>query len=82
MDLTIKQIKKTPKIDHRRCSGCNKCIEVCKSDVLELKDLNQNKKQSRFFRFRKLKAIVTKEENCTNCGKCIIVCKHNSISFD
>lgn len=81
MDLTNKLLKTIPQIDHHKCSGCNKCVEICVNDVLEIKDLNQDKQQSRFFRLRKLKALVKHQENCTNCGKCSAICKHNAILF-
>ena len=70
-----------PIINLRHCSGCNKCIIACPNNVLSLKDINEEQNQSRFFKWKKIKAIVTNEDNCTGCKICEHVCKHRAISF-
>ncbi len=80
MDIINKPLMTAPKIDHQKCSGCNRCVEICTNGVLEVIDINKDK-QHRFFRLRRLKAMVKNQANCTNCGKCSAVCRHNAILF-
>ncbi len=82
MDIENKineKVQNVPLINYRKCSGCNKCIDVCKQNVLALKDINQDTNKSRFFRRRKLKAVVQHGMNCTSCGLCSSVCRHKAI---
>ena len=71
-----------PIIDLRKCSGCNKCVVACPNNVLSLKDLNKEQNQSRFFKWKKIRAVVTNGDNCTSCQECAYVCKHRAISFN
>lgn len=87
MDMTLKFISKDqfvkilPQIDLRKCSGCNKCIVSCQQNVLELKNINADKKSHAFFKFKKLKANLINPEKCTGCKVCASVCKHRAIRF-
>ncbi len=76
-----KEVKSVPIINQKKCSGCNKCINACNQNVFILKDMNEDKNQSGFFRRRRFKAVVQNADDCTNCGLCSLVCRHKAILF-
>ncbi|MFP3866689.1 MAG: ATP-binding protein [Desulfobacteraceae bacterium] len=52
-------------VDEEKCEGCEECVNVCPSGVLEL----QNEK-----------AVVVAEEECLGCESCIEVCPTGAIT--
>jgi DNA-directed RNA polymerase subunit D len=50
----------------RKCSGCEKCVEVCPKDVLGL---------------REGRPYVKDPEACTECNACIDVCSEDAITI-
>lgn len=55
-----------PTIDAKKCIGCNKCVEICPTKTLEMKDG---------------KAVVAHPENCVECHACESVCPSGAIIF-
>jgi len=52
-------------IDQKKCTKCNKCIEICPKRILEMKND---------------KLIVTEIEECTLCNSCIESCESDAIN--
>jgi ferredoxin len=50
-------------IDPERCTGCGACLEVCRSDAIEIQD-----------GFARVLA-----ERCTECGTCVEVCPQGGV---
>ena len=53
-------------IDHSKCNGCDKCIQICKNNVL--RKING-------------KVHLLNDINCNSLGDCIHVCPMNAISL-
>lgn len=53
------------KIDTEKCQGCGECIDICPSEVLELKDE---------------KAVVANPDECSGCESCVEVCEEDAIT--
>ncbi|OGP73850.1 MAG: hypothetical protein A2V86_09560 [Deltaproteobacteria bacterium RBG_16_49_23] len=53
----------TIRIDPERCNGRMKCLRMCPTQAIRIKDG---------------KAVII-EEKCIDCGECITVCPHNAI---
>ena len=70
-----------PVIDKHKCSGCKKCVSVCKNDVLSMHEINHKSKKY-FFTRTKLKVQISNLDNCTSCGSCIAICRHKAIKFN
>jgi len=51
-------------VDPEKCTGCQKCIEVCQFDVLEMKQ---------YASMTKWKPEVDPEK-CMGCGSCVVAC--------
>ncbi len=66
-NILVRKISSSRKavIDHNRCIGCLKCVDVCKFYALEVEN---NKPR-----------VV--REYCEGCGACSIVCPVNAIEF-
>ena len=54
------------KIDNEKCVGCEECVDVCPSDVFEMKDG---------------KSVPVNEEECIGCESCLEVCEADAISL-
>ncbi len=52
-------------IDHKKCNLCNKCVEICPKNILEIKND---------------KLFVNDIEKCTTCQSCVEICENNAIS--
>ena len=55
------------KIDHDKCTGAGDCIDVCPSEVCELKDN---------------KSYATNVDDCIECCACIGSCPTEAIFHD
>jgi ferredoxin len=60
------------RVDSDSCNGCQKCIDRCFFDAIEMTKVPGSKK---------LKASVN-EEKCMGCGLCVIGCEQNALIFD
>ena len=59
--------------DHKKCTGCQKCLETCMFDAIEMRKYPESKKW---------KARVD-PEMCMGCGNCFVKCpKKNVVSFN
>jgi NAD-dependent dihydropyrimidine dehydrogenase PreA subunit len=55
-----------PIIDPSRCNGCGDCVQICPSDVLEM---------------REQVATIVAPDHCTYCADCEEHCPHQAISL-
>jgi ferredoxin len=60
-------IKNNIKIDSRRCTRCNSCIDVCPGDILEMGNES---------------VLVAHPERCVSCGHCAAICPVEAISCE
>lgn len=56
-------------IDKARCTGCGRCVEVCKDFSLIIKDKKVEQSNSVIF-------------GCVGCGHCMMICPHQAITID
>lgn len=54
-------------IDHRRCTGCNVCVEICPLDVLRLDEASG-------------KAVFPYVRDCQSCFLCEVECPEDAIT--
>lgn len=54
-------------VDSRKCDGCEECLEVCSSGVLEM---------------RNGKAFAARPDDCVGCQSCVDVCKEGAITVE
>lgn len=54
-------------VDSMKCNGCEECIEVCSTGVLEV---------------RNGKAIAVHPDSCVGCLSCVEVCKEDAITVE
>jgi NAD-dependent dihydropyrimidine dehydrogenase PreA subunit len=59
-------------VDSKSCSGCQKCVDRCFFNAIEMTKVPGSKK---------LKASVN-EEKCVGCGLCVIGCEQKALVFD
>jgi ferredoxin len=60
------------RIDRESCTGCQKCVDRCFFDAIEMVKVSGSKK---------LKASVN-DEKCMGCGLCVIGCEQKAVIFD
>ncbi len=53
-------------IDKEKCTGCGECVDICPSEVLELKDE---------------KAEVANIDECLGCESCVETCPESAITL-
>ena len=56
-------------VDAEKCVGCGACADVCPSRLIEVSDVNQEKRVLDFFL-----------ERCTYCARCAEVCPEEAIT--
>ncbi len=52
-------------IDNDKCDGCGECIDICPSEVYEIKDN---------------KSVVINLDECIECCSCVEVCPTEAIT--
>ncbi len=52
-------------VDNEKCVGCEECVDVCPSDVFEMKDE---------------KSVPVNKEECIGCESCVEVCESEAIT--
>jgi len=52
-------------VDVEKCVGCEECVDVCPSDVFEMKDE---------------KSSPVNAEECIGCESCVEVCESDAIT--
>ena len=63
-----------PKIDGKKCCGCEICIENCVKDALTLTE-------PVFHGDTEIKATLANEKTCTGCGRCAQLCPQKAVSM-
>jgi len=56
-----------PEIDIEACTGCGECVEVCPTEVFEIKDEKSN---------------IVQPEECIECGACVDACPEECITLE
>jgi NAD-dependent dihydropyrimidine dehydrogenase PreA subunit len=54
-------------IDNEKCEGCGECVDICPSEVYEIKDE---------------KSVPVNMDECVECCSCVEVCPNDAISHD
>jgi len=54
-------------VDKEKCSGCEECLAVCSTEVLEI---------------HQSKAVVVRPDDCIGCESCVEVCKEGAITVE
>lgn len=52
-----------PVVDHRRCSGCGRCVAACSLRILSLEPVGYRKQ-----------VVVAFSLPCNGCGACVEAC--------
>jgi Na+-translocating ferredoxin:NAD+ oxidoreductase RNF subunit RnfB len=71
-----------PEIIDDKCTACNKCVEVCPKNLLELRPLGPKGKRIYVSCLNEDKGAPAKKAcvvACIGCGKCVKVCPHDAI---
>lgn len=55
-----------PRIDRRRCTGCERCVDICPTQALAYEDG---------------KAVLAFPDRCTYCTVCEDICPENAIAL-
>ena len=55
-----------PKIDERKCTGCEVCIRWCPEDAISMRG----------------EVAWIDEEKCIGCGECLTVCRFDAVTHD
>ena len=54
-------------IDLEKCDGCESCVDICPTEVFEMKDE---------------KAVAANEEDCEGCESCVETCPNEAITVE
>ncbi|MEE8358198.1 MAG: 4Fe-4S binding protein [Candidatus Hydrothermarchaeales archaeon] len=54
-------------IDNDKCDGCGECVDICPSEVYEIKDN---------------KSVVINLDECIECCSCVEVCPTEAITHE
>ncbi len=55
-----------PKVEHKTCAGCGKCVSICPADAIEVID----------------DKAVKSDTKCIGCADCIVVCPEGAITIN
>ena len=56
-----------PSVDAGKCTGCEECVDVCPTEVFEMKDE---------------KSVVVEADECLGCESCVEVCESDAIAVE
>ena len=59
-------------VNQELCSGCQTCVDRCKFDAIEMRQVPGSKK---------LKSTIT-NEHCLGCGVCVITCPKQALTLE
>lgn len=54
-------------VDKEKCNGCEECLEICTSEVLEM---------------RNGKSSPVEVNNCIGCNSCVEICEQQAITLE
>ncbi|MEA3302521.1 MAG: 4Fe-4S binding protein [Pseudomonadota bacterium] len=72
----------TPRLDERRCNGCDACIKLCPTDALQLlQETNDEEQKDVNEDGGFVPAYRLNPSHCTGCGICATVCELQAITI-
>ena len=54
-------------LDAEKCTGCEECVDVCPTEVFEMKDE---------------KSVIVEADECLGCESCVEVCESDAIAVE
>jgi len=57
----------TLRYDTEKCTGCNRCVQVCPSEVFQMRDG---------------KAVIMDRDRCMECGACALNCDFSALAVN
>jgi 4Fe-4S ferredoxin len=80
--------KLMPVINPERCEGAGPCLDVCPTDVFEMRKPTEAEKQALSLKARikvwvhgGKQAFVIRAQDCRGCGLCVTACPEKAITL-
>jgi NAD-dependent dihydropyrimidine dehydrogenase PreA subunit len=71
-----------PIINEDRCSGCGRCMDVCRQHAIKLIEQPAPQWRDLLGLPLKYKARLVSPQACIGCGHCAAVCRHRAIEIE